>query len=237
MNEKSVVVNVFGLNFNVTNCLGGTLVAIAVFFLVWYLGRNVSLKPNKKQNLLEYLIDFTNGIVKDNVADVDAQKHLSLYAFTLFMFIFFMNQLGLFFEFSINDHILVKSPTANPLITMTMAMMTLLLSYNFGVQKFGAKGYFANYAKPVGFLLPINIIEEFTNFLTLSLRLYGNIYAGEVLLKLIYNMANSKGVLTYIPAIPLEIIWQGFSVFIGSIQAYVFVTLTMVYISQKVEKE
>ena len=185
MNEKSVVVNVFGLNFNVTNCLGGTLVAIAVFFLVWYLGRNVSLKPNKKQNLLEYMIDFTNGIVKDNVADVDAQKHLSLYAFTLFMFIFFMNQLGLFFEFSINDHILVKSPTANPLITMTMAMMTLLLSYNFGVQRFGAKGYFANYAKPVGFLLPINIIEEFTNFLTLSLRLYGNIYAGEVLLTLV----------------------------------------------------
>lgn len=86
-------------------------------------------------------------------------------------------------------------------------------------------------------LLPISIFEQFTNFITLALRLYGNIYAGEVLLKLIYNMANSKGVLTYIPAIPLEIIWQGFSVFIGSIQAYVFVTLTMVYISQKVEKE
>ena len=71
MNEKSVVVNVFGLNFNVTNCLGGTLVAIAVFFLVWYLGRNVSLKPNKKQNLLEYLIDFTNGIVKERLAESD----------------------------------------------------------------------------------------------------------------------------------------------------------------------
>lgn len=238
MNEKSVVVNVFGLNFNVTNCLGGTLVAIAVFFLVWYLGRNVSLKPNKKQNLLEYMIDFTNGIVKDNVADVDAQKHLSLYAFTLFMFIFFMNQLGLFFEFSINDHILVKSPTANPLITMTMAMMTLLLSYNFGVQRFGAKGYFANYAKPVGFLLPINIIEEFTNFLTLSLRLYGNIYAGEVLLTLIGNrFAKSAGWVTVIASVPLTLIWQGFSVFIGSIQAYVFVTLSMVYIGKKVTEE
>ena len=228
MNEKSVVVNVFGLNFNVTNCLGGTLVAIAVFFLVWYLGRNISLKPNKKQNLLEYLIDFTNGIVKDNVADVDAQKHLSLYAFTLFMFIFFMNQLGLFFEFSIKDHILVKSPTANPLITMTMAMMTLLLSYNFGVQKFGAKGYFANYAKPVGF----------TNFLTLSLRLYGNIYAGEVLLTLIGGrFAKSAGWFTVIASVPLTLIWQGFSVFIGSIQAYVFVTLSMVYIGKKVTEE
>ena len=145
--------------------------------------------------------------VKDNVADVDAQKHLSLYAFTLFMFIFFMNQLGLFFEFSINDHILVKSPTANPLITMTMAMMTLLLSYNFGVQKFGAKGYFANYAKPVGFLLPINIIEEFTNFLTLSLRLYGNIYAGEVLLTLIGGrFAKSAGWFTVIASVPLTLI-------------------------------
>ena len=80
-------------------------------------------------------------------------------------------------------------------------------------------------------------MEQFTNFITLALRLYGNIYAGEVLLKLIFQLAQSHGLLTFIPAIPLELIWQGFSVFIGSIQAYVFVTLTMVYISQKVEKE
>jgi len=236
--EKSVVRNLFGLNFNITNCFGGTLVAIAVFALVYYLAKKVTLKPNKRQNVLEYLIDFTNGIVKDNVEDKDAQKHLSLYAFTLFMFVFFMNQLGLFFEFSINDHILVKSPTANPLITMTMAMMTLLLSYNFGIKRFGAKGYFGNYAKPVGFLLPINIIEEFTNFLTLSLRLYGNIYAGEVLLTLIGGrFAKSAGWFTIIASVPLTLIWQGFSVFIGSIQAYVFVTLSMVYIGKKVTEE
>ena len=50
-------------------------------------------------------------------------------------------------------------------------------------------------------------------------------------------MAQSLGILAFIPAMPLEMIWQGFSVFIGAIQAYVFVTLAMVYISQKVEKE
>lgn len=238
MGEKSVVVNFLGLNFNITNCLGGTLVAIAVFALVFYLSRKVTLKPGKKQNMLEYLIDFTNNIVKDNVEDKDAQKHLSLYAFTLFLFVFMMNQLGLFFEFSINDHILVKSPTANPLITMTMAMMTLLLAFNFGVQKYGFKGYISNYAKPVGFLFPINLIEEFTNFLTLSLRLYGNIYAGEVLLTLIGGrLAKSGGLWTVIASAPLTLIWQGFSVFIGSIQAYVFVTLSMVYIGNKVTQE
>lgn len=239
MGEKSIVVkNVLGLNFNITNIVGGTLVALVVAFLVIYLSRKVEMKPNKKQNLVEYMINFTDQIVNDNVSDPDAQKHLSLYAFTLFMFIFMMNQLGMFFEFSINDHILVKSPTASPLITMTLAMMTLLLSYNFGMQRFGVGGYFRNYAGPVSFLLPINIMEEFTNFLTLSLRLYGNIYAGEVLLTLLGNrLAPSYGIVTTILSAPLTMIWQGFSVFIGSIQAYVFVTLSMVYIGRKVTTE
>ena len=87
-------------------------------------------------------------------------------------------------------------------------------------------------------MLPINLIEEFTNFLTLSLRLYGNIYAGEVLLTLIGNdLAHAGGPFTLILAAPLAMIWQGFSVFIGSIQAYVFVTLSMVYIGKKVTQE
>ena len=86
-------------------------------------------------------------------------------------------------------------------------------------------------------IVPIKILEQFTNFINLDLRLYGNIYAVEVLLNLVFQMAQSHGILTFIPAMPLEMIWQGFSVFIGAIQAYVFVTLAMVYISQKVEKE
>ncbi len=238
MGEKTDVVNFLGLNFNLTNCISGTLAALVIVGFLIYLSRDIRMKPGKKQNVLEAMINFTDGIVKDNVQDVDAQKHLSLYAFTLFLFIFFMNQLGLFLELTVNDHVVVKSPTASPLITMTMAMMTLLLSYSFAMQRFGVKGYLKNYAAPVSFLLPINFIEEFTNFLTLSLRLYGNIYAGEVLLTLIGNtFAPSSGVITYIASVPLTLIWQGFSVFIGSIQAYVFVTLSMVYIGRKVIQE
>ena len=74
--------------------------------------------------------------------------------------------------------------------------------------------------------------------MTLSLRLYGNIYAGEVLLTLIGGrFAKSAGWFTVIASVPLTLIWQGFSVFIGSIQAYVFVTLSMVYIGKKVTTE
>ena len=236
--EKSFVFKFMGLNFDLSGIIGSTLMALAVLFICIWLARKVEMKPNKRQNVFEYLLDFTNGIVKDNVSDVDAQKHLSLYAFVLFLFIWFMNQLGMFMEVKVDDWVFIKSPTADPVATMSFAMMTLLLSFTFGVQRFGVGGYLKNYTQPVGFMLPINIIEEFTNFLTLSLRLYGNIYAGEVLLTLIGNdLAHAGGPFTLILAAPLAMIWQGFSVFIGSIQAYVFVTLSMVYIGKKVTTE
>ncbi|MCT3601747.1 F0F1 ATP synthase subunit A [Lactobacillus acidophilus] len=236
--EKSFVFKFMGLNFDLTGIIGSTLMALAVFLICIWLARKVEMKPNKRQNVFEYLLDFTDGIVKDNVSDVDAQKHLSLYAFVLFLFIWFMNQLGMFLEVKVDDWVFIKSPTADPVATMSFAMMTLLLSFTFGVQRFGVGGYLKNYAQPVGFLLPVNVIEEFTNFLTLSLRLYGNIYAGEVLLTLIGNdLAHAGGPFTLILAAPLAMIWQGFSVFIGSIQAYVFVTLSMVYIGKKVTTE
>lgn len=232
--EHSLVTSPFGINIDLVGVFGSVLMAIVVFGMCFWLAKKVELKPNKRQNVLEYLIDFTDGIVKDNVPDEDAQKHLSLYAFVLFLFIFWMNQLGMFLEVKLGDQMVIKSPTADPVTTMSFAMMTLLLSFTFGMQKFGVGGYWRNYASPVGFLFPINIIEEFTNFLTLSLRLYGNIFAGEVLLTLIGNdLAPSLGIPTIILAAPLAMIWQGFSVFIGSIQAYVFVTLSMVYIGKK----
>ena len=236
--EKSFVFKFMGLNFDLTGIIGSTLMALAVFLICVWLARKVEMKPNKRQNVFEYLLDFTDGIVKDNVSDKDAQNHLSLYAFVLFLFIWFMNQLGMFMEVKVDDWVFIKSPTADPVATMSFAMMTLLLSFTFGVQRFGVGGYLKNYAQPVGFLLPVNVIEEFTNFLTLSLRLYGNIYAGEVLLTLIGNdLAHAGGPFTLILAAPLAMVWQGFSVFIGSIQAYVFVTLSMVYIGKKVTTE
>lgn len=69
------------------------------------------------------------------------------------------------------------------------------------------------------------------------MRLYGNIFAGEVLLGLIASMMNQVGWISLPFVIPLEMIWIGFSLFIGAIQAYVFVTLSMVFMSHKIEAE
>ncbi|MCJ0576144.1 F0F1 ATP synthase subunit A, partial [Enterococcus cecorum] len=89
----------------------------------------------------------------------------------------------------------------------------------------------------VFFLMPIKFIEEFTNVITLGLRLYGNIYAGEVLLTLIASLFKAFGWITLPLVVPIEMTWIGFSLFIGAIQAYVFVTLTMVFLNHKIAAE
>ena len=69
--------------------------------------------------------------------------------------------------------------------------------------------------------------------LTLGLRLYGNIFAGELLLSLLAGLVVSSA-WGWIIGIPGLIVWQGFSIFVGSIQAYIFIMLSMVYMSHKV---
>lgn len=236
MNEKYPSFKLFGLNFNPTNDIGVLVTALLVFLLVFWLSRNLKMRPGGKQNVLEWMMDFTNGIVKSAMPGKERYT-FNLFAFTLFLFIFISNQTGLFLEVDIGKDTWFRSPTAAPVITLSLAMMVLVLSHYFGVTFRGFKGYLKGYTSPVPFLLPITVLEQFTNFITLSLRLYGNIFAGEVLLLLIRQLAFSYGLVSFVPAFFLEVVWQGFSVFIGSIQAYVFVTLSMVYTSEKVLAE
>lgn len=208
------------------------------FLLSLLFTRNLKLKPTGKQNAIEWVIDFSRGIVTDNLP----RKELSnfhLLAFTLFLFVFVANNIGLVTKIVLpNETTLWKSPTADPFVTLTLAFIMILLTHLFGVKKLGFKGYFVNsFLKPYSFMFPMKLIEEFTNLLTLALRLYGNIYAGEVLLTLIAKMVISLGWFSLPLAIPLEMVWIAFSLFIGSIQAFVFVTLSMVYMSHKIEVE
>lgn len=238
MNESYPYVKLFGLTFNLTNDIGILVTAVLAFCLVFWLSRKPQLRPSGKQNVLEYLIDFTNGIVKQSMPGPEGNR-FGLLAFVLFLFIFLSNQVGLFLQVDVGGKTWFRSPTADPVITMSLAMLVLLLSHYFAVAMKGFGGYLKGYISPVSFLLPINIIEEFTNFMTLAMRLYGNIFAGEVLVLLIRQFAFSGtgGITSLIVGFVMEMVWQGFSVFIGSIQAYVFVTLAMVYVSHKVVSE
>jgi F-type H+-transporting ATPase subunit a len=144
--------------------------------------------------------------------------------------------LGLPFNIVIDDKLWWKSPTADPVITMTLSVMVVVLSHFYGVKLRGVKAYGKTFFSPMGFLFPLKIIEEFANTLTLGLRLYGNIYAGELLLSLLAG-GLATGVVGTIAAVPLTLAWQGFSIFVGTIQSYIFTMLTMVYLSHKVSSD
>ena len=186
---------------------------IIVFLVVFICTRNLQMKPKGKQNFIEWVIDFVRGIVADNLPGSQV-NNFHLLGVTMFLFVFVANEIGLVTKIVTTDDItLWKSPTADPFVTLTLALMVISLTHFFGIKSLGFKNYLINsYLKPVGFLLPLKIIEEFTNVITLGLRLYGNIFAGEVLLGLIANMFISLGWWSLPIVLPLEML-------IGAIQA------------------
>lgn len=237
MQEKSWTFSILGIDFDGTVCSMIAITCLVVFLFIFICSRNMQLRPRGKQNVLEYVVDFVNNIIRDNLSSKEI-PNFGLFAFVLFLFIFVANMLGLITKVVVGEEVtLWKSPTADPTITLTLAFMMVLLTSYVSVKRFGFKKYVEiSYMSPMPGLLPIKILEEFTNVLTLGLRLYGNIFAGEVLLTLIAKLG-MLNILTFPLAIPIEMIWQAFSIFIGGIQAFIFVTLTMVYMSHKITEE
>src|SRR5574342_446599 len=225
-----------GLWFNGANILMITVASAIVFLIAVLATRKLAMKPTGVQNFFEWILDFVKGII-DSTMDWKTGGRFHILGITLLMYIFVSNMLGLPFAIVIDGNLWWKSPTADPIITLTLAVMVVVLSHYYGVKLKGAKEYGKGFFQPMGFLFPLKIIEEFANTLTLGLRLYGNIYAGELLLSLLAGGLAASGIVGTIAAIPLTLVWQGFSIFVGTIQAYIFTMLTMVYLAHKVSHD
>ncbi|GEK33268.1 F0F1 ATP synthase subunit A [Kurthia sibirica] len=226
----------FGITYNPANVMMLVITAVIVFAIAMIATRSLKLKPTGMQNFMEWIMDFVKGIIGNNM-DWKTGGKFHVLGITLIMFIFVANMLGLPFSISWDGYLWWKSPTADPIITLTLAVMILLLSNYYGAKELGMKGYLKTFVSPMAFLLPIKLIEEVANTLTLGLRLYGNIFAGEVLLGLLAGMATMWSGAGFIAAVVPMMVWQAFSIFIGAIQSFIFVMLTMVYMSHKVTKD
>lgn len=224
-----------GLTFNLANILMLFVTCVIVFLIAVLATRNLQLKPTGMQNFFEWIMDFVKGIIKSNM-DWKTGGRFHVLGITLILFIFVANVIGLPFAIQVNGELWWKSPTADPMITMTLAVMVIVLTHYYGVKVKGTGGYGKDYLKPLPFLLPLNIVSEFAQTITLGLRLYGNIYAGEVLLGLIISLGAS-GVFGFVGSIIPGVPWMGFSIFVGGIQSFIFVMLTMVYMSNKVSMD
>ncbi|AGK56032.1 F0F1 ATP synthase subunit A [Bacillus sp. 1NLA3E] len=235
MHHEAPIKEFLGLNFNLANILMITVACAIVFLIAIISTRKLAMKPTGMQNFLEWVMDFVKGII-DSTMDWKTGGRFHVLGITIMMYVFVSNMLGLPFSVVYDGKLWWKSPTADPVVTLTLATMVVALSHYYGVKMRGTKAYGKEFLKPFAFMFPIKIIEEFANTLTLGLRLYGNIYAGEILLGLL-SAGLATGVGGTIAAIVPMLAWQGFSVFVGAIQAFIFTMLTMVYLSHKVSSD
>ncbi|MGM8215020.1 F0F1 ATP synthase subunit A [Bacillaceae bacterium W0354] len=230
--------DLFGISWfdvNLSNVLMMFVTSVIVFIIAVVGSRNLQRKPTGFQNFMEWIVDFVKGMVNSTMDWKTGKQFLPL-GLTLLFYIFVGNILGVMFMVVYDGELWWKSPTADPSITLTLAVLVVVLSHYYGVKIKGGGNYLKDYVKPVPLLLPLKIIEEFANTLTLGMRLYGNIFAGEVLLTLLVGLMAS-GFFGFIGGFVPMLAWQGFKLFISGIQAFIFVMLTMVYISHKVSED
>ena len=222
------------VSFDLTLVLVSAVTIVTIFFLVFWASRSMQLKPKGKQNVLEFFYELAVNFTKGNLGEKEA-KHYSLFFFTLLTFLLVANNLGLMTKIEINGYNLWMSPTANMAYDFGLAFMAVIFCHIEGIRRRGFLGYLKGFVTPAA-MTPMNILEEVTNTASLALRLYGNIFAGEVLVSLLLQMANYKPY-AYPIALLLNVIWTAFSAFISCLQAYVYVMLVSMYLDKKISGE
>ncbi|MEH6943419.1 F0F1 ATP synthase subunit A [Bacillus sp. JJ722] len=234
MNHGAPIVEFAGLQFNLANSLMIVVASVITFLIAFFATRNLQLKPTGKQNFIEWVLDFIKNMI-NSAMDWKSGARFLMLGMTLITYIFISNVMGLPFSLVVGpEHILWwKSPTADPAVTLSLSLMILALTHYYGIRMKGIGNYGRSYFQPMGFLFPIKIMEEFANTLTLGLRLYGNIFAGEILLGLLAGIGGAS-ILGFFGAVVPMVAWQAFSIFVGGIQAFIFTMLTMVYLAHKV---
>jgi F-type H+-transporting ATPase subunit a len=222
---KHVTRSIGGFAFNL-DTIWTTLIAGGLVLLLGFLARRTLTRdpddhvPSKIQLFWEAIVGQVNTQVEDNLGRV--QPFVAPLAVSLFLFILFANWLELL-PTEINEKLhLTPAPTADVNLTYALALFVMIGVWTYGIREKGVRGYFRHFIEPFPVLLPLNILEELIKPLTLALRLFGNIFAGGIMLALI------AAIPVYVLWAP-NVIWKLFDMFIGGIQAFIFALLTVLY--------
>jgi len=213
-----VVRELFGLSVNMDTIFTTWLTAIIVFIIAFAASRGRALIPSGIQNVVEFAVEALNAQFEKNIGHM--YRKVVPVLLTLFMFIFIANEIGLL----PTEH-LTASPTNDVNTTLGLALGSSVFIHFYWIKTKGFGNWAAHFFKPLPFFVIINAVEEISRPITLAMRLFGNILAGEILLEILYSLA----------PVLVPIIWIAFSLFVGLIQAYIFTTLVSIYIKESVE--
>lgn len=229
--------------------LFAALTAGLMMYVAWRVGKNLNPdKPSGLQNVLEAIVEFVDQQVKDIFNS--SHKFIGPLAITIFVWVFLMNAWDLVpvdllpwlasliaapFGVDSHDIYLRPVPTTNLDTTFALALSVFALIIYYNIKAKGALGYAKTFlTHPFGkYLAPVNIvmttIEELAKPISLALRLFGNMFAGELLFLLIALL--SFAWYAQVGQVVLGWAWAVFHILVITIQAFIFMLLTIVYLS------
>ncbi|MCR4437115.1 MAG: F0F1 ATP synthase subunit A [Clostridiales bacterium] len=233
-------IHIFGLNIPISDSII-VMWIISVFLIIFafVITRNLKTIPEGKQNFAEVLVEFINNFIKDNIGH--HWRSFAPYLGTIFLFLIVANIISIFSIIPTGEELYkitgleffehwpefaIQPPTKDINVTATMGLMTVLLVLGSSIRFKNVFGWLKGLAKPSPIMIPFNILDYGTRFLSLSLRLFGNILAAFIVMELIYGLIS--------PVVPAFLSLY-FDLFDGILQAYIFVFLSSVYIAEAVE--
>ena len=227
--EHHGVVHVAGLTIYL-DVVWTTLIAAAIVlgFGLRMRAKVTSGVPGKLQLFWETLVEQVSDL-----ADVGHRARgpalRAAWASTVFFFILICNWLAFVPS---GDPGFLAPPTGDVNLPLALALIVFFLVHYNSVKARGVRGYFKHYAQPYAALTPINIIEEITKPITLTFRLFGNIFSGVLMVAVIVAL-----IPPYLSWIGL-LVWKPFDeLFIGAIQAFIFALLTIMYLGMGMSRD
>lgn len=181
--------------------------------------------PRGFQAVYEYVVEFVNDTAQQNLGEGAAT--IMPIALTIFIFILLSNYLGLI------PLPYLRSPTSDLNTTLALGIFTFILVQGLAIRTRGVGGHVQHMLKPFPIFFIINLIDELSRPLTLSFRLFGNIVAGEIMILILQALLYNA---PYLLLIPMPI-WIAFSLFVGLIQAFIFMMLFLAYVGLALEHE
>lgn len=176
--------------------------------------------PSKVQLIWEAVVNEVNTQVEANLGRLHPVA-VPL-AVSLFLVILIANWLEIIPSEPDGVHLL-PAPTADTNFTFAMAITTMITVWIYGIRSQGLRAYLKHFTQPYLIMTPLNILEELVKPFTLALRLFGNIFAGSLMISII-------GSLPVFFVVPANAIWKAFdTMFLGAIQAFIFGLLTIIY--------
>ena len=223
-------------SLNIDTLIFSWLLAGLMIWVSWRVGKRLNIdNPTGIQNLLEALLEFVDDLVKS--AMPRPNPVVGPMALTVFVWAFLMNTMDLipvdWLPWAVSHvgvHNLRVVPTTDANATLGMALMVFLLTVYYNIRAKGAGGYVRMFlTHPFGkWLFPFNIlmtvIEELAKPLSLGLRLFGNMFAGELVFMLIALLP------WWIQFVPGGM-WAIFHILVITLQAFIFMVLTIMYIA------